>query len=142
MRRHADGQRVETGAGEQIDRATRAPRQHQGQRPGPKRGRQARGDFTCLDVVERRFGVGEVTDQRVEVRPALGLEDRGNRTAVGGVGAKPVDGFSTERDQTAVAEEASGGGDACRVGRDDGRHTALAGAPRQTKPGLAQPGFS
>ena len=46
-------------------------------------------------------------DQRVEARPALGLEDAGDGRAIGGVAGQPVDGLGRDRDDLAGLEQAS-----------------------------------
>ena len=44
-------------------------------------------------------------DQRVEARAALGLEDAGDRLAVGRVAGKAVDGFRRQRDDLAGRQQ-------------------------------------
>ena len=59
-------------------------------------------------------GPEHVADQRVELRPSLGLEDGGDGAFVGGVAAQAVDGLGREGDQPALENEARGLGDAHR----------------------------
>ena len=55
-----------------------------------------------------------MADQRIELRPALGLEDGGDGALVGGVAAQAIDGLGREGDQPALEQEARGLGDAHR----------------------------
>ena len=52
-------------------------------------------------VVDR----GDVNDQRVEARPALGLEQPGDRAIVAGIGAEPIDRLGRKRDQRAAFQQ-------------------------------------
>ena len=45
---------------------------------------------------------GDVANERIEARTALGREDAGDRLAVGRVGGEPIDGLGRQRDQRAV----------------------------------------
>jgi hypothetical protein len=47
-------------------------------------------------------------DERIEARPALGGEDRGDRAVAGGIAAEAIDGLGRERDQLALAQGAGG----------------------------------
>ena len=58
-------------------------------------------------------------DQRIEARPALGLEDAGDGLALRGVRAQPVDGLGGKGDQTAGGEVARGLGYRGLVGAPD-----------------------
>jgi hypothetical protein len=69
-------------------------------------------------VAEGGLGGGEVADQRVEMRAALGGEDGGDGAAVGGVGAQAIDGFGAEGDEAAGAEQRRGVGDAGWIGSE------------------------
>ncbi len=119
MRRHPRGRGVEPGADQQGQAAIRGPRQDQGQRPRP----EAAGEETRI-IVENTYafghgGVGDMHDQRVVCRPALGLEDARHGLAVAGIGAQPVDGFGRERDQPAGHEAARRGLDRLVLGRQN-----------------------
>ena len=50
-------------------------------------------------------------DQRVEARPALGLEDARDRARVGGVGAQAVDRLGRKRHELAAPQRLGRGGD-------------------------------
>ena len=95
--------------------ATRAIRllwQHQRQRPRPERRRQPfGGGVEDARARARGVDVGDMGDQRIEGRPALGRIEPGDGLAVAGVGAEPVDGLGRKRDQPA-------GGKAARRGLD------------------------
>jgi len=67
----------------------------------------------------RRLDIGDMHDQGIEQRTALGSEDRGHRLAIGGVSAQAIDGFGGEGDKPAGFEDAGGLGDACGVGGGD-----------------------
>ena len=90
MGRGPDRHRVEPGAGQQRQPASVAARQDQGQRARPEPG----GEVAGAAVEDgKRLGFGDaryMDDQRVEARPALGREDRGDRVLVHGVGAEPI----------------------------------------------------
>ena len=49
--------------------------------------------------------IGDMGDQRVEARPALGFEDARHADAVGGVAGQPVDGFRRDGDDIAALEQ-------------------------------------
>ena len=57
--------------------------------------------------VRHRF-IGDVANQRIGARPALGYEDFRNGGGVGGISAEAIDGFGRKRDQTAGAQNAGG----------------------------------
>ena len=50
-------------------------------------------------------------DQRVEARPSLGREDRGDGALVGRVGAEPIDGLGRKGDERPVAQQPRGARD-------------------------------
>ncbi len=64
----------------------------------------------------RRREIGDVGDQRIEGRPALGRVKPRDRLAIGGVGAEPVNGLGRKRDQAAGREAAHRLGDRGGVG--------------------------
>ena len=55
-------------------------------------------------------------DQRVEARPALGGEDRGDGTLVRRIAAEPIHGLGRERDEPPGAQQRGGAGDRRRAG--------------------------
>jgi hypothetical protein len=61
MTRHAHGQAVEARAGEERDRAIPPTRQHQGQRPRPKRSGQQIGASIERHLSTRAIGVRKCT---------------------------------------------------------------------------------
>ena len=73
--------------------ASCAQRHDQGQRPRPMLlGQRERVGAELADRCGRGE-VGDMDDQRIEARPALGLVDSGDRCGVGGVGGEAVDGL-------------------------------------------------
>jgi len=76
--------------------------QDQGERPRPEAFRQAPGRVRYLPrPVVQVVQAGEMDDDRVVRRPALGREDAPHRLGIAGVGAEPIDGLGGEGDQTA-----------------------------------------
>ena len=110
MRRRADRHGIEAGGRQQRDGRTRAARQHQRKRARPEARRQPVGGVVPAHEMLRGLGVEHVADQRIELRPSLGREDRRDRALVGGVAAQAVDRFRREGDQLAVAQQP------CRLG--------------------------
>lgn len=55
--------------------------------------------------------VGDMGDQRVEARPAFGLENGGDRPRVFRVGGQPIDGLGGQDDEAAKAQRLGGLGD-------------------------------
>lgn len=94
-----NSQGLKPGRSQKRDRAVRASWQNQGQRAGPERPCKRARPIVEHGQILGGGGIGDVGDQRVELRPPLGSEDGGNRIVVGGVAAKTVDGFGRERDQ-------------------------------------------
>ena len=104
MDRNAHRHGVEAGAGQVAHRHGVGDRQHQGQGTGPERLRQRPGAVVeDRDLLGARQ-VGDVRDQRVEARPALGLEDRRHRPRIAGVARQPVDCLGRQDDQLALAQ--------------------------------------
>ncbi len=87
MRWNTDCQRVQTGARKKADGAVFPARQDERQRSGPEFFRQPIGAAIEMNQGPGCGRGGDVDDQRVECRPALGGEDRGDGLAVGGVAA-------------------------------------------------------
>ena len=103
--RHAQRDRVEAGGDQRMDGRARCERQHQRQRARPERlgklSRQRIEDGDPLGHRQRR----DMGDQRIEARPALGLEDAGDGLAIGGVAGKAVDGLGRDGDDVAGLEQ-------------------------------------
>ena len=85
---------------------------------GPGQNAAASRSAAASNTASRRAAgdVGDVRDQRIERRPALGGVEPRDRRAVGGVGAEPIDRLGRERDQAAVREAARRVGDRRGVG--------------------------
>ena len=88
--------------------------------------------------VPRRVGrseIGDVDDQRIEARPALGFVDAGDGAGVRRVGGEAVDRLGRHRDRLPVTDQRGGGGD--RLGPEWpylgalARHAAAAMAKHQ-----------
>ena len=105
---HPDGDAVQTGAGQVADPVTVADRCHDGQGPGP----EGLGQGSCPRVEHGDGlglnGIGDMGDQGVEARAALGLEDGGHRDGVSGVGGEAIDGLGREDHEAAVGQDAGG----------------------------------
>ena len=108
MAGHADRHGVETRARQIADGRHVLDRRDDGQRSGPELTGQVTG---ALVEVGDPFGglqIGDVGDQRVEARPALGLEDRRHGGRIGRVRAQAIDGLGRQDDQPARAQGAGG----------------------------------
>ncbi len=99
--------------------------------PGQKRAASASAVAFSSTSALGRDKVGDVDDQRIEPRPALGGEDGGDRGRVGRVGGEAIDGLGRQRDDPARLQHRHGAGDAGRVGRDDRHRPAAAVPPRE-----------
>jgi hypothetical protein len=115
---HADGDAVQPRPGQVADPFPVPDRRDQRQGAGPEGlGQAPRGGVQNGD----RFGlggVGDVGDQGVEARPALGLEDGGDGAGVPGVGGQAVDRLGRHDDQPPRRQGRRGLGD----GDGDGGH--------------------
>ena len=107
--RDADRDGVEPGGRQVGDRTIRPLGQHQRQRPRPKSCRQLPAEVGEMAELLRRRDVRHMHDQRVELWPALGREDRRHGATIGGVGAEPVHGLGRKRDQGCRPAEFRGG---------------------------------
>ena len=105
---HAQSDAVEPGGRDLADRAARRLRHHQSQWSRPERQRQAFGrrreDALTAGELER----SQMSNQRIEARPPLGLVDAGDRSAIGGIGAQAIDRFGGKGDQPALGQDAPG----------------------------------
>ena len=105
--RHAHGDAVEAGGGQFGHRASGGLGQHERQRPGPERfGEAGRVARRIAPARSAAVAIGDVGDQRIEGGPALGGIKPGDRLAIGGIGAEPVDGLGRKRDEPARREAA------------------------------------
>ncbi len=101
MRRHPHRHAVEAGEREIGHAAIGLFRQHQRQRSGPERAGKLLGGGIEAPEPARGVHAGDMGDQRIEARPALGGVEPGDGLAIAGVGAEPIDGLGRERDQPA-----------------------------------------
>ncbi len=147
----ANGNGLEAGADQQRQGRRRAARQHQRQWSGPEALGQRAGVIVERDQPAGLFDARDVADQRVEARPILGGEDRGDRTLVGRIGAEAIDGLGRKRDQPAGGDHPRRLGDAGGVGVTEvgrARRVAarvahvLCGGPLTTKCGFSKPGLA
>ncbi len=101
-----DGHGIEAGAGEIADGVPISQWRDQGQGARP----EGLGELQCPVVQDGDTPggrkVGDMGDQRVETRPALGLEDTGDSQRVTGVGRQAVDGLGREGDELSGLERA------------------------------------
>ena len=105
VRGHADRDRVEPGGDGGRNPRLWPERQHQRERPRPERlGQRARGRIEHRDPLGRGQ-IGDMNDQRVEARPALGGVDTRDRRRIGGVGGEAVDRFGGDRDHLARRDQ-------------------------------------
>ena len=119
--RHAHGERVEPRGHQRMHGIFARQRQHQRQRPRPEFLRQLSRNRVDAHQPLRHVEAGDMGDQRVEARPALGLEDARHRFAVGGVGGEPVDGLRRQRHHAAVAKHGKRSGERAVGGKDFGQ---------------------
>ena len=103
--------------------------------PGQKRAASLSAVVVPLHQPPRLAGIEHVGDQRIELRPSLGLEDLGDGAFVGGVAAQAVDRLGREGHQLALADQPRGFVDARLV---DAQRAALL---RAMKCGLPKPGL-
>ena len=116
MRRHAKRHGVETRAHQQGQRTVIASRQNERQGTGPERLRQRARERREIDECFGFCEIPHMHDQRIELWPPLGGEDRGDSLAVGRVGTEAIDRLGRECDQTAVAQNRGRAFDCARVG--------------------------
>jgi hypothetical protein len=99
--RHPQRHRAKAGRDQRMDGRTLFQLQHQRQRPRPECLRQPARDGIEHGQPFRHRHVGDMGDQRVEMRPALGLEYPCHGRAIGGVARQPVDRLGRNRDDAA-----------------------------------------
>ncbi len=108
-RPHRDG--VQSCAGQVADRVGVADRRHEGQGAGPEGFGQALGARRKRGDRQGPLQPGDVGDQGIELRPALGLEHLGHGVRVPGVAGQTIDGLGRQYDQLATQKGADGGVD-------------------------------
>ena len=101
----ADRDRVEPGGRDPGQGRAVRLRQDQGQRPRPERRRHRRRPLVEAGDGARPGKIGDMDDQRVVRRAALGAVDAGHRGVAGGDRTQAVDGLGREGDQPAPAQE-------------------------------------
>ena len=105
MRRNAQGDGRKAGADEIAERRIRLPGHHEAERSRPERRRQTPRisieDRKPLNVLSR----GDMHDQRIETRPALGLENPRHRLAVERIRAESIDRLCRKSDETSSADD-------------------------------------
>ena len=116
---HPERDGRQAGGDDAGDRRVREQRHDQGQRARPMRlGKRAR---LGIEGADRLGGgeVGDMDDQRVEGRAALGGVDARDGGGVGGVGGEAVDGLGRHRDRLAGEDQPRRFGDRGIVERQD-----------------------
>ena len=124
MGRCPERDRIEPGADQIGDAASRPLVQHERQRARPER----LGERPC-HVVHHRIALGRLEsrhmhDQRVEARPLLGGEHLGDGARVERIGAEPVDRLGRKSDDLAASQRLRGLPNGLRRGWNDG-HRAI-----------------
>jgi len=120
MRGHAQRQRIEPRPRQQRHERPRRRRDY-GQRPRPEGFSQRARARIEAGLGERGLGLGEMGDQRIERRAALGGVDRRYRGIRSRQPGEAVDRLGRHGDQPALAQRGGGGGDVFRRGgRDSG----------------------
>ncbi len=79
--------------------------------PGQNVSASRNAQLIRLDMRERRLRGRVMADQRVEMRPPLGLENRGDGARIRGIGPQAINGLGPERDQFARRQKCGGLGD-------------------------------
>ena len=133
--RHAQRDRLQAGRDQIVDRRAIGQRQYQRQRAWPEPlGQCARQRIEPRQP--RGHGkVRDMRDQRIEARPALGLEDLRHSRAVGGIGGEAINGLGRDGDQLTALEQRQGRVEGLALDDDVG-HRPLTTAGAQ--PGTTQ----
>ena len=97
---------VEAGGGELGDRTAGRLGQNKRQRARPERRCKTRASTSNTSACFGGRNIGDMGDQRIERRPALGVIEAGDGLPVGRVGAEAVDRLGRERDETARRQHA------------------------------------
>ncbi len=93
MRGHAQADRGQPGTGQLAHLAPCLHGYHQRQGAGPEGLCQSQGAFIKPPLRLRRLQRGDVGDQGVKVRPALGCVNPRNRSRIRCIGREPVNGL-------------------------------------------------
>ena len=119
MRRAAQSHGRESGRYRRGERRIVSPGQDHGQGAGPEcRGEPQRAVIEPCEPFRCRK-VGDMYDQRIEIRPALRPVDRCYRSIAVGPGGEAVNRLGRDRDQPAAAQQRGCRRDRLRVGRPD-----------------------
>ena len=108
MRRDAQRDARKPGAGELANPAARQGRRDERQRSRPETLGQALRGRRQSGLAQRGVERGDMGDERIEARPALGGIDPRDRRRRGGVGAEPIDGLGRKGDEPALAQSFGG----------------------------------
>jgi hypothetical protein len=105
---------------QRADAGAFAQRHDEGERAGPEGiGQPLRHGIEDADAIGHG-AIGDVDDQRVEARAALGLVDARHGLPAGGVGGEPVDGLGGQRDGLAGEDQPGRAGQRLGLGDDVG----------------------
>ncbi len=110
------GERLEPGARQQAHPAARRDRRDDGQRPRPERLGQLACEGVERALARRGLGVGDMGNQRIELRSTFGGVDRRDGAVVGRVGGEAIDRLGRHCDQPASAQAGRSFGDRLRIG--------------------------
>ncbi len=116
----------------------------EGQRPGPEsRGQVIKQRRNPARQATGHPPAGDMHNQRIPVRPLLGLENPAHGNRIERVGAETVNGFGRERDQPAVTDDVGGLADERGIGVGGIDSYRVVHRPRQDVTGkvLFQIGF-
>ena len=108
MRRDAQRDARKSGARELANAAARSGWGDERQRARPEAFGQALRGLRQRGLAQRGVERGDMGDQRIEARPALGGIDPRDRGRRGGVGAEPIDGLGRKGDEPALAQNFGG----------------------------------
>ncbi len=123
MARHAHGHAVQPRPRQITHPLAIAHRGHNGQRPRPEGlGQRARLGVEHGDRLGVH-GVGDMSDQGIEARPTLGLEDSRHRLRIGGVGCQTIDRLGRQDDQAPRFQRLGGDFGAVASGGSVGGHS-------------------
>ena len=117
MRRHAQRNAVEAGAGEIANRSARRCRHDEGQRTRPEARRERERALVEDALPPRRVEARHMGDQRIEARPLLRGVDSRHGLGARRVGAEPVDRLGREGDEAAAPSSSAARGTASAAKR-------------------------
>jgi hypothetical protein len=104
MTRHPDRHGVETRPRQVADRGGVTDGGDDGQRARPEGPGQGHRPIVEIGDAGGDLDVGDMSDQRVEARTALGLEDRRHGGGARGVRAKAIDGLGRQQHEPTGGE--------------------------------------